>query len=164
MILKNKKGLSPVIATTLLILIAVIIALIIFLWVKAFIGEKIQKDLGAGPEAIENFCGADQLVFSANAILSGSDLKIELQNSGNIPIQGIQVARKGLASVKIIGNASFSGGPLTSGDDSSLTVPANGIAKGNSVRVVAVLLGILQDGSSKKEYACSNNYVEVVVS
>ena len=80
MFLKKKKGLSPVIATTLLILMAVIIALIIFLWVKAFVGEKIQKDVGSGPEAIENFCTADQLQFSANAVLvNGNTLKIEFR-------------------------------------------------------------------------------------
>ena len=28
----------------------------VFLWAKAFLDERIQKDLGGGPEPIESFC------------------------------------------------------------------------------------------------------------
>ena len=168
--LKSKGGLSPVIATTLLVLIAVIIALIIFLWVRAFIGEEIQKDLGGGYETIKNFCDGQYLQFSANVIyddISGSgQLDIDIQNSGNVPIQGIQVKKTSLASVKDVGNASFtsvSAGPLTSGDDTTVSIPANGVNVGDNVRIIAVLLGELQNGGGKKEYACSKNYVEAEV-
>ena len=43
MIKRGKKGLSPIIATVLLIVITLIIAMIIFLWAKNFIGEKTKK-------------------------------------------------------------------------------------------------------------------------
>lgn len=163
MILKNKKGISPVIATTLLILIAVIIALIIFLWVKAFIGENIQKDVGAGKEVIQNFCTDDQLKFSANVDLNTAtnELEIFVQNSGNVPIQGVQVQVKGFASVKDLGSQDFPS-PLTSGADGTITIPSGSVKSGDKVRIVAVLMGELNDGS-KKKYACVKNFVEEAV-
>ena len=42
-ILKNKKAVSPMISTVLLIMIAIIIAIIILIWGRGFIKEKLDK-------------------------------------------------------------------------------------------------------------------------
>ena len=39
----KKRGLSPVIASVLLILLVLVLASIIFLWARGFIGEQIEK-------------------------------------------------------------------------------------------------------------------------
>ena len=40
----EKRGLSPVIATVLLVGIALVLASIVFLWAKNFIGEAVTKE------------------------------------------------------------------------------------------------------------------------
>ena len=42
--LKSSKGLSPVVASVLLVALVIILAAIIFIWARGFIGEQINKD------------------------------------------------------------------------------------------------------------------------
>ena len=77
MIKRGKKGLSPIIATVLLIVITLIIAMIIFLWAKNFIGEKTKKF----NEPVENAC--ERVSFDAEAFESGD---IDIINRGNVPL------------------------------------------------------------------------------
>ena len=81
----SKRGISPVIATVLLVSLTLILASIIFLWARAFIPETILKgDYGRIEEACK------QVNFEASA--QGSIITI--QNIGNVPIQGIKVGIK----------------------------------------------------------------------
>lgn len=75
--MKNKKGISPVIATVLLIVMVVIIALIVFLWFKELTQESITK---FGGKNIELVC--DEIDFQAE-YFGGT---IVLTNLGNVPI------------------------------------------------------------------------------
>ena len=56
MVKSNRRGLSPVVATVLLIMIVIIIAIIIFLWFRSLAKEAVTKDLGFGEENIELVC------------------------------------------------------------------------------------------------------------
>ncbi|MBU0761307.1 MAG: hypothetical protein KJ858_06510, partial [Nanoarchaeota archaeon] len=67
--MKKRRALSPVIATVLLIAIALVLAVIIFLWARSFIGEGLEKDGRAIDKACEN------VVFNADA--SVSEVSIE---------------------------------------------------------------------------------------
>lgn len=78
--MKNKKAVSPVIATVLLILIVIVLALIIFLWARGFVKEAVLKQIGETEGSADKFC---------------SDIKVELinnadgfgfKNTGNVPI------------------------------------------------------------------------------
>ena len=51
---KNKMGLSPVVATVLLIAMVIIIGIIIFLWFRGFTHESITK---FGVRNVELVCG-----------------------------------------------------------------------------------------------------------
>jgi flagellin-like protein len=73
----NKKGVSPVIATILLISLTVVIGVIIFLWFRGMTQETITK---LGGKNIELVCGEVQF----NADYSGG--KLYLSNTGNVPI------------------------------------------------------------------------------
>ena len=76
----KKKGISPVIATVLLVAMVIVIGLIIFTWAKGFQGEAVTK---FGGENIEITCG--KVSFAAD--YSGGTLF--LSNLGNVPIFGI---------------------------------------------------------------------------
>ena len=77
----SKKGLSPVIATLLLVAIVVILALIIFLWLKSFVPEVVEKN----GEDISLVC--ERVQFTP-VYESG---RLEISNDGNIPIQNMKV-------------------------------------------------------------------------
>jgi len=73
---KGKKGLSPVIATVLLISIVVAIGVIVFLWLSDFTEEAIKKN----DENVELVCG------DVNFRAEYSNGLLSVSNSGNIPI------------------------------------------------------------------------------
>jgi len=77
----NRKGVSPVIATVLLIAIVIVIALIIFLWFRGLAQDTIIKF----DKNIELVCSEVQF----NAQYDGSILFVS--NDGNIPIYGLNV-------------------------------------------------------------------------
>jgi flagellin-like protein len=77
----KKKGISPVIATVLLVAMVVVIGLIIFLWAKGFQEEAVTK---FGGENIEITCG--RVSFEADYSQSRT---LSLSNLGNVPIFGI---------------------------------------------------------------------------
>ncbi|NPE26503.1 type IV pilin [Methanococcoides sp. SA1] len=79
----NKKGVSPVIASVLMILMVMVLAAIIFLWARGFIGEQIEK-FG---EPIENYCS--QVDFAVSRY--GSEL--EILNRGNVDIRSLDVKK-----------------------------------------------------------------------
>jgi len=91
----NKRGVSPVVATVLLIVLVVILAVIIFLWARGFLSESAVK----GERAVQVSC-ADvefntQIVANAIECAStpGGTASVDINNIGNIPIFGVQVLR-----------------------------------------------------------------------
>ncbi|MFH1307332.1 MAG: archaellin/type IV pilin N-terminal domain-containing protein [archaeon] len=78
---KNKKGVSPVIATVLLIAIVIVIATIIFLWARGFIKESIMKQDKPDYQA----CREINLETAIN------NDKLEIVNRGNIPVYIIDI-------------------------------------------------------------------------
>lgn len=164
----GKRGVSPVIATVLLILIAVVLAAIILLWIRAFVGEKIQKDLGNNePQAIENFC--DKIQFSADITADSGSVNVSIENKGDVPIYGVEVRKKGAFSVKKVGQAiSEMGSGVTSGDTANLCVQKIGeqgcgtftsdLATGDTVTLAPILLGTTQNGGNFKSYTCDDKF------
>lgn len=146
----GKKGLSPVIATVLLIAIALVLALIIFLWAKSFVGEKIMKF----EETIENSCKDVKFDVEAIAI----DGKISVVNQGDIPIYGLVVKKKGLGSVEEI--KTFQEGDITtikSGETTQVDMPP-GIDTGDEIIAVPIILGKTANGETTKSYTCDDDY------
>jgi len=77
----RKRGISPVIATVLLIAMVVVIALIIFVWFRGMVGESVTK-FG---ENIQLVC--EDVEFDA----SYSSGKLSIVNVGNVPIYQINM-------------------------------------------------------------------------
>lgn len=78
---RNKRGLSPVIASVLMILLVLVLAIIIFLWARGFISEQIEK-FG---RPIDELCSS--VDFKAGKI--GDEL--EVVNKGNINIRYLDI-------------------------------------------------------------------------
>src|SRR3989338_7201088 len=82
---EGKKGLSPVIATILLVAIVVVLALLIFLWLRNFVPEIVEKN----GEDISIVC--ERVQFTPVAEKISGKIDIEISNDGNIPIQNMKI-------------------------------------------------------------------------
>ena len=80
----NKRAVSPLVATVLLIVMAIAIFGIIFLWLRGMIAEQVQKI----DRPIELQC--DSVVFTAERDVGN----IIVSNKGNLPIVGMNVKIK----------------------------------------------------------------------
>ena len=76
--MKKKRGISPVIATVLLIAMVIVIGLIIFIWFKGMVGESVTK-FGKNIQLV-----CDDVDFDAS--YSSSEETLQLVNIGNVPI------------------------------------------------------------------------------
>lgn len=147
----KKRGISPVIATVLLVLLGFILVAIILIWAKSFINEKIEK-FG---EPIENAC--ENVNFDAE--VSASEGNVGITNRGNVPLYGVEIRKKGIGSLTSVGI--FEENTITIGDSGSIPIDAE-LSEGDEVVVVPIILG--ESGEAKKSYTCKEqNGVETEV-
>jgi flagellin-like protein len=149
----NRKAVSPVIATVLLIALVLVLAAIIWLWARAFIPEGIEK----AQQPIENMC--KEVSFEAeysNDILS-------VQNTGNIPIFGIEINKRSGLSVKHIQN--FTGMQYSVRAGETTTYPSVGaeVEKDDEIIIIPVLLGEGRGTKEKKAFACEEYSKSIVI-
>jgi flagellin-like protein len=87
----KKRGVSPVIASVLMILMVVMLATIVFFWAKGFIGEQIEKH----GENIDSYCGK----VSFQMVEHNGEL--EVKNKGDVDIHGFsfEMTRGGTTEV-----------------------------------------------------------------
>lgn len=156
---KRLKGLSPVIATVLLITMVVVIALIVFFWIKGMTQEAITK---FGDQNIQLVCG--QVSFDAS--YTGSTLYIT--NPGNVPIFGMNVKVIGEGSHETLDLREQSNWPeigLNQGgvfSDEGFSEKIT-VFNGNEIVLIPVLLG--ESESGRKTYVCDEGqygkYIEL---
>ncbi len=150
--MKNKRGLSPVIATVLLIAIVIAMALIIFLWVRGLVGESITKLEG---ENIKLTC--DKVKFSADY----SEGKLLISNDGNVPIYSllIDVVYNGRHEAKEITKINtpdlWITGGLKQGDTYSGDISFYVGEDAKKIKVIPILIGNSKSG--KKTYICEKS-------
>lgn len=147
----DKKGVSPVIATVLLIALVVIIALIVFLWFRSITQEAIVK---FGDQNVELVCEDVQFIATYD---SATDT-LSVSNTGNVPIYSM--------SIKISET-----GKYQTEDISEMDVgwPTIGLRQGESfsgaievsnpiqITLIPVLLGTTQQGT-EETYVCADRY------
>jgi flagellin-like protein len=147
---KRVKGLSPVIATVLLVAMVVAIAIIVFLWIRGMTQEAVTK---FGNQNIQLVCG--QVSFEASYTPTTG---LSITNPGNVPIFGMNVDVVGEGSHETIDlratNANWPKVGLNQGgvfSDPSFNPGSNG----NKIVLVPVLIG--ESKSGRKTYACDEN-------
>ncbi|MFH1425719.1 MAG: archaellin/type IV pilin N-terminal domain-containing protein [archaeon] len=148
----RKKGLSPVIATVLLVSIAVILAVIIFFWARHFVAEKVEKE----GQAIELLC--DDVSFSADAY----GFKLYVENTGSVPLYGMEIKKKGTFGTEVLGPKIFEHSSLPAGETGEIDIA--GIGVGERLVVVPILLGTVLEKTKKLPHVCDEDYgVEIYV-
>src|SRR3989344_7187760 len=88
--MQHKKGVTPIVATVLLIGITITLAIIIFAWARGFIAEQIEK-FGKSAEQV-----CEELSYDADVVPAGANLyDFYITNRGNIPIYAIDIKQIG---------------------------------------------------------------------
>jgi len=141
----KKRGISPVIATVLLIAMVVVIGLIVFLWFRGMIKEEGTK-FGKNVKLV-----CDDVNFEA----SYSEGSLSIVNTANVAIyrMKLKIFKEGSYETKDISNWPDLGlgkGGAFSGDISSEVTGANKII------LIPVLMGSSSEG--KKTYICEEQY------
>ncbi len=135
--LNNKKGVSPVIATVLLIAIVVVVIAIIFVWSKSFIKESIQK----------KGLPAEQACSQINLQKSCSDGILSITNMGNIPVYQFDV-KKNLEGRTVL---QHSNDEIGIGESIEVFL---GSECPSNYKVIPAILGNAKD--ARKVYTCVN--------
>ena len=137
--MENKKGLSPVIATVLLISVVIVIGVIIFLWFQGMTEEAVTK---FGGKNVKLVC--EDIKFEA----SYSSGNIYISNTGNVPIYEIKakVYNSGSYSTNIL-KTNWPSTGLSPGDSYSGPISA-----GEKIVLIPVLIG--ESESGRKAYSC----------
>jgi len=141
----DKKGVSPVIATILLVSIVIVIGLIIFLWFQNIQEEAITK---FGETNIALVCG--EVLFNVDY----DSNTLYISNTGNVPIfsMKIKTTKKGSHETKDINDLTdnWNQGGLTKGNVFSDTI--NFDADVEEITVIPVLIGNSEKG--KRSFVC----------
>ncbi len=150
--LKNKKGVSPLISTVLLIMIVIILAIIILLWSRGFIKEAITKEIAGNDKEIGQYClevvGKMKSIINADA---GETFGFE--NTGNIPIHAfsLKLVEKDSGSSKVVKiSESVNPGFSTIVEDTRVT----GYSSYKLIKIIPILLGTSKKSGVTKEFAC----------
>jgi flagellin-like protein len=140
-----KKGLSPVIATVLLIAVVISLSAIVFFWARGFIPSVIQKSGISASQA------CSEIVLTAT-YSSGTGM-LTVTNNGNIPISRFSVAAESNGEITVI---DFSESVLIGNSVSVVYSPADGA----SIKLTPSILG--EGGNQKKLYKCENTFDVVI--
>lgn len=153
--MKRGKGLSPVVATVLLIAMVVVIGLIIFLWIRGMTEETITKFDGTNVKIV---CG--DVKFDASYTSSSDTLYVS--NLGNVPIFEFQVKISQPGSYVTKGIKEISSWPVTGLNQGGTFSGSLDIdSSANEITLIPVLMGTSEKG--KKTYVCDENqYGEVL--
>jgi flagellin-like protein len=152
---KNTKGLSPVIATVLLITIVIIIALIVFLWVRGMTQEAITKNLwGTGDENVQLVCGKVQFEATYTAATG-----LHISNTGNVPMFGmkVQIVKTGEHNTLDLRNDSANWPEVGLNTGGIFSDPGFSTQVGSAKEIVLIPVLIGESDSGKKTYVCDEN-------
>lgn len=143
----NKKAMSPVISTVLLISLVIVIAAIIFLWWRSISQDAITK---FGNTNIELVC--EEVKFDAQ--YSGGSLSIK--NLGTVPIyrMNVKITSAGSHETKEIDDEWWPETGLNQGGLASGSL--SGVSDTESITVIPILMGSSKDG--KKSFECDEQY------
>ncbi len=136
--MKNKRAISPLITTILLVMLAIILAVIFLLWARGFVKEAVVK-FG---EPIERSCDKVDIKVA----LTGSELSIINQGDISVYKLGIRASGAGTSNITILDEMNFLPG-------SSRTFSDSRISAQTAEKAIPILLGSTKDGSTH-EYQC----------
>ena len=148
----NKKGLSPVIATVMLIAIVVAVALIIFAWYRGTIKDSITKF----DQDISLVCKDVQLTAQYSLT---ADFPVSISNDGTVPISDVKIKEIWSGGNDLIELDNFKG--LGQGGSGEYKI-SNLNPDATKIIVIPVLRGNSKTGET--DYVCDEGYgTEVLI-
>ena len=152
----NKKGLSPIVATSILIVIVIILAIIILLWARGFIKEAVIKEIAGSSKRAEEFCREIGMRGFVN-----EDDSFGFENTGTIPIFAYRINLKESGDSDVIRVGNEEGGSVNPG---GIVIISHSEVKSysdyESVKIIPVLLGKVK--GSTQPYDCPEiNGIEI---
>jgi len=157
----RKKGISPVIATVLLIAMVVVVALIVFVWFRGMVGESATK-MGKNIKLV-----CDDVKFDAS--YSTSSDKLTIVNRADVPIFQLRVRLSGGGSygTEEITSETHDGSPSDEGKWELMGLTQEGrfvgkfdVDSAEKITVFPVLIGSSEDG--RRTYVCEGQYGEEI--
>ncbi|MBS3099459.1 type IV pilin N-terminal domain-containing protein [Candidatus Pacearchaeota archaeon] len=149
--MQKKRGLSPVIASVLLVGITIILAAIVFFYSRQFIGEVIEKD----DRNIELLC--EDVSFISESYGG----KIYIENKGSVPLYGIEVRKKGVFDI-VTAAQEFEDPSVGPGETADIDLPVE-IETNQEIIIVPMLLGEVKGRGTKLAYACDEDYGQEIL-
>lgn len=149
---KNKRGVSPVIATILLVAIVIVIALIVFMWFRSISEEAITKFDGTNVKLV-----CEEVSFDA----SYSEGFVYISNTGNVPVYKIKakIESEGSYETIVLGESDNSwpqSGLLQGG------TYAGEITTAEKILLIPVLIGSTSEG--EKAHTCDERHgIEAII-
>ena len=151
----KKRGISPVIATVLLVSMVIVIGLIVFLWFRSMTEESITK---FGGENVNIVCG--RVSFSA----SYSDGNLYLSNDGNVPIYSLNIkaVEGGNHQTREIKEVDYRWPVygLKNGGTYSGSI-ASFVGSAEEIVLIPILMGNSKSG--QKTHVCENSKYEIII-
>ena len=143
----DKKGLSPVIASVLMIMLVLVLAAMIFLWARGFISEQIEK-FG---KPVDEACAA----VNFDVVRVGDDL--EIINRGNVGIRSLDIKMYKDGNSEIA-NFDFDLSQIAPGVAISKRVSLlmEDGSEPESVMAYPLLLGSVRGKSKNKPFTCTD--------
>ena len=144
-----RKGLSPLIATVILIAISIAIFAIIFGWLRGMVSEQVAK-FGT---PIDTEC--EKLVFSAKVL--GSTIYID--NQGNIPISGINLKMRINGKTVTKSVLKTLDGVISPGETDTIAVDE--IASSQKNTITPIIEGKTVKSNKLQRYLCNTKAVDL---
>ncbi len=144
--IRSNKGLSPVIATVLLIMLVFVLFALIFLWMKGLISEQLEKN----EQAIENICPS--VNFQIDLVDENSYL--EVINRGSVNIYNLEIKMSDYkGDSKLYDLEEILSVSIGETKKQEVAFDMNG-APPKKITVYPVLLGSIKGGMTNKPYTC----------
>jgi len=139
---KEKKAVSPIVSTVLLIMIVVVLAIIILIWTRGFIKEAITKDIGGEIKTVDQLCSSE---IKLKGIVD-EDESFGFTNNGNVPIYAYDL--------KLIGDDGSSNlVKVSSSVNPGMSTNLGGSYKYGDyeqIKVIPIILGKTKSGSTQE--------------
>ena len=149
----KKRAISPIVASVLLVALVLVLASIVFIWAKGFIGEQVEK----GDKPVASLC--EEVSFSVDLIeddaVAGT-YEVEIVNRGNYAIYNFLIIKTldGSEASETFAFAVDAQGSISQEADLRIDgkVP-------EEVAFYPALLGTVVGESSNRPYTCTENGV-----
>ncbi len=153
----NKRGVSPVIATVLLIGLVITLGVVVFVWFQSFTREAVTKFNG---ENIELTCG--NVYFDASYSPSGV---LAISNTGNVPIYSFNVQINSAGGVytteeisKLVSNWKATGLRQGGTFSGNILSSASGATQ---ITLIPILRGTVSSGD-QKSFTCGSQSEQTI--